>query len=177
MMGESFHTMELLAEFAQSNKIRIAFNPSSYLAQKGISYLKDLISKAELLILNKEEALTLAGNDRIENVLKKLRSFGPKVVVITDGKNEMHASDDKYIYSTKPPAVKVVDTTGAGDAFAASFLSGIIRKNDIEFAIKLGIVNSISVISHYGAKNILLNFKEAMRSIRQHRIRIHKRRI
>lgn len=177
MMSESFHTLEKLAEFAQQNKIKIAFNPSTYLAEKGSRYLSHIISRTELLVLNKEEACLLVGNDSTEGLLLKLKSLGPKIVVITDGKNDLYVADEDYIYAAKPPFVKRVDTTGAGDAFASSFLSGIIRKNDVEFAIKLGIANALSVIMHYGAKNILLTYNEAMKEMKKLRIKIRKEKI
>src|SRR3989338_3440688 len=63
MMGESFNTLEKLAEFAQKKKIKIAFNPSTYIAEKGKSYLKNILSRTELLVLNKEEASLLVGHD------------------------------------------------------------------------------------------------------------------
>lgn len=177
MLEESFRTLERLAEFAQQHKIKTAFNPSSYLAEKGSNYLKHIISKTELLILNKEEASMLVGQDTNEGLLFKLKSLGPSIVVITNGKNELYVIDKNHIYTAKPPLIKVVDATGAGDAFAASFLCGILKKNDIEFAIKLGIVNAQSVITHYGAKNILLTFHQAMKAIKKLKIRIHKKNI
>ncbi|MEK6983401.1 MAG: carbohydrate kinase family protein [Nanoarchaeota archaeon] len=177
MINESFHTLECIAEFADEQDIKVAFNPSAYLAEKGIAYLKRLISKTELLVLNKDEANLLVGKDTIQKVLFKLKDLGPKIAVVTDGKHELYVIDDKYIYTAKPPFVKIVDATGAGDAFAASFLCGIIRKNDIEFAIKLGVANAQSVVSHYGAKNILLTLNEAMRRIRKLKIKIHKKKI
>ena len=177
MLNESFHTLERLAEFAQQHKIKVAFNPSTYLAEKGSKYLHHIISRTELLVLNKEEAGMLVGQDSMEGLLFKLKGLGPKIVVITDGKNDLYVMDEKFIYCAKPPVVKVVDSTGAGDAFAASFLCGILRKNDVEFAIKLGIVNSISVISHYGAKNILLSYNEAMKGMKKLKVKIHKKKV
>lgn len=177
MLEESFHTLERLAEFAQERDIKVAFNPSTYLAEKGSRHLKNILSRTKLLVLNKEEACLLVGDDDNEGLLLKLKSFGPEIVVITDGKNDLHVIDKNCFYRTKPPAIKVVDATGAGDAFAASFLSGILRKNDVQFAIKLGIVNSQSVISHYGAKNILLTFKEAMKKMKTLDIKVHRKKI
>ena len=177
MLEESFHTLERLAEFGQQHKIKIAFNPSTYLAEKGMHHLKHIISRTELLILNKEEACLLVGHDSMEGLLFKLKSLGPEIIVITDGKNDLYVIDEKHIYTAKPPFVKVVDATGAGDAFASSFLCGILRKNDIEFAIKLGIANAQSVIMHYGAKNILLTFKEAMKAMKKLKVKIHKKKI
>lgn len=175
MMEQSFKTLEKLSKFAQKNKIRIAFNPSTYLAEKGYHHLKNILARTELLVLNKEEACLLAGKDSIENLLLKLRSFGPKIVAVTDGKNRLYVADGKNIYACMPPPVKIVDATGAGDAFAASFLSGIIRKNDIGFAIRLGIANAQSVVAHYGAKNILLGYNESMKAMKKLKIKVHKK--
>ena len=177
MMGESFNTLEKIAEFAQKNKIKIGFNPSTYLAEKGKSHLKKILDRTELLVLNKEEAALLVGNDSIQNLLLRMRGLGPKIVVITDGQNELFAADENHIYSAIPPQSKRVDTTGAGDAFAASFLSGLIRNKGMVFAIKLGIINAQSVISHYGAKNILLTYREAMKLMRKSRIKVKIRKI
>lgn len=175
MMNESFHTLERLAEFAQQRDVKIAFNPSMYLAEKGIHHLKQIISRTELLILNKEEACLLVGQNSIEELLFKLKNLGPKMAVITNGKKELYAIDGEHIYKAKPPYVKIVDTTGAGDAFAASFLCGILKKNNVEFAIKLGITNAMSVITHYGAKNVLLTWKQAMKEMKKLNIKVSKK--
>lgn len=177
MMEESFHTLERIAEFARQKNIKIAFNPSTYLAEKGKSHLKNILSRAELLVLNKEEACLLVGHDEIEGLLFKLKGLGPRIVVITDGKNNLFVMDNGAIYSAFPPPVKIVDATGAGDAFASSFLSGIIRKKGVEFAIKLGIINAQSVVKHYGAKNILLNYREALRIMKNFKVKISKKKI
>ncbi|HLC50280.1 MAG TPA: carbohydrate kinase family protein [Candidatus Nanoarchaeia archaeon] len=177
MMETSFQTLEKISEFAKKNKIKIAFNPTSYLAEKGTSYLKKILANTELLVLNKEEAETLAGKGKIEDVLQKLHKFGPKIVAVTDGKNDIHVLYDNHIYTSRPPSVKVLDSTGAGDAFASSMLSGILKKNDVEFAIRLGIVNSMSVITHYGAKNILLSYPAALKSMKKLKIHIKKKKL
>ena len=177
MMNESFNTLEKLAEFAQKKKIKIAFNPSTYLAEKGKSYLKNILSRTELLVLNKEEACLLVGHDGMEGLLFKLKGLGPRIVVITDGKQALYVMDEHHIYSAFPPPVKIVDATGAGDAFAASFLSGILRKNDVEFAIKLGVANAQSVVKYFGAKNILLSYKEALKAANSLRMKVSKKKI
>ena len=177
MLEESFHTMERLAEFAQQNNIKIAFNPSTYLAEKGLHHLKNILSRTYLIVLNREEAGLLVGKDAMEGLLLKLKGLGPKIVAITDGRHDLYVVDENYVYIAKPPLVKIVDTTGAGDAFAASFLCGILRKNNVEFAIKLGIVNALSVITQYGAKNILLTYNEAMKAMKKFKIIIHRKKI
>ena len=177
MMETSFKTQEKLSDFAKKNGIKIAFNPSSYLAVKGSVFLTKILRNTDLLILNLEEAEMIVGKNPKENLLKKLMDLGPKIVVITDGKNEMLVGDSNFIYRAHPPIAKVVDATGAGDAFASSFLSGLIQKGNVEFAIRLGVVNAQSVVAHYGAKNILLKKKEALKKAKNLKIKILKKKI
>lgn len=166
MVGESFKTLERIFSLAKKKGIKIAFNPSSYQAKKGIRHLKNAIEKTSLLVMNNEEAYYLTKTRSIRKALEKLASHGPEIVVITEGKKGCHAYDGKKVYSVKPHNVKVVEATGAGDAFASAFLAGIIKKNDIGFALKLGVANAESVIQHHGAKNRLLTWREAIRKIK-----------
>ena len=174
MISESFKTLEKLAEFAEKNNIKIAFNPSTYLAKKGKNYLKKILTRTTILVLNNEEASLLVGKNNIKIMLKKLCELGPRIAVITNGKKEINAYDGKNIYTVIPNKIKVVESTGAGDAFASSFLSGMIKKSNIEFALKLGLVNSESVIQHGGAKNKLLKYKEALENIKKSSVKIKK---
>src|SRR3989338_8055553 len=148
MMGASFRTLEKLASYASKNNIKIAFNISSYLAKRGHSYLGSILKKTSILVLNREESELLVGKGSVEAMLKKLIRLGPEISAITDGEKGVYVLYNNDFYYGKPNKVKVVETTGAGDAFASSFLSGIIRKNDIEFAIQLGITNAESVIMY-----------------------------
>jgi len=71
--------------------------------------------------------------------------------------------------------VKIIETTGAGDAFASSFLSGMIKKNNIEFALKLARTNAESVIQHHGAKTGLLTYNKALKIMKKQPSKITKR--
>ena len=116
--------------------------------------------------------------EKIEGLLKTIYLLGPHIAVITDGKNDFFAYDGEFLYRGTPHQhIKVVDSTGAGDAFAASFLSGMIKKKDIEFALQLAAANSESVLQYYGAKNKLLTWKEAAGIIKKNPIKISRRKI
>jgi ribokinase len=174
MLGRSFRTSEKLAKYAKKHNIKIAFNISSYLASKGKDYLKGILKKVNVLVLNKEEASLIAGKGSIKNLLRKLQKLGPEIVAITDGKHGVYAMDKKFIYFGKAHKIKVVETTGAGDAFASAFLSGIIKRNDIDFAIKLGMTNAESVIQHHGAKEKLLRHREALKKLKKNPVTVKK---
>lgn len=160
MMKKSFNTMKKIAYYANIHNIKIAFNPSLYLAKKGISYLKPIIRNTEILVFNFEEAQALLGkhNDNIYHMLYLLKKLGPKIVIITDGKNGAMCLDtiEKHFYSIKPLKVRIHETTGAGDAFASTFVAAKILGMNSEDALRLSMLNAESVIRYKGAKNKLL---------------------
>lgn len=178
LLGKSFQTAKKIAEHAKRKNIKVLFNPSLYLAGKGKSYLKTVLEATEILILNKEEAKALldTSSNSFPALLQNLQKCGPRIVVITDGKKGFHALHEKIVYSLKrTPDVKSVHTAGAGDAFASGFLAGVIKNYPFEDALKLGQVNSSSIIQHIGTKNKLLNEKEARRMIKKYKIKITKK--
>jgi len=173
MLGQSFETMKFLARFAKKNRIKYAFNPSTYLAKKGAGYLKEIITDCDLLVMNKEEAQLLAGKDSINNLLKRLQGYA-KIVIITDGKNGACAYNGVTKYKVIPRKIKVVETTGAGDAFASGVTAGIMKGNSLEDCLRLGQFNAESVISEIGAKNNLLRTREANKLLKTSHVRIKK---
>jgi len=165
LVGKSFNTLEKLVVYANKNGMKVAFNPSAYLAKKGCKFLEKIIKNTNLLVMNDEEALCLTKIKNLEKCMKKLASMGPEIVVITQGKKGCHAYDGKKVYSIKPNAVKVLESTGAGDSFASAFLTGIIKKKDIKTSLKIALANAESVITHFGAKNKLLKWNEVVKKI------------
>ncbi|MBI2129299.1 carbohydrate kinase family protein [Candidatus Woesearchaeota archaeon] len=178
MLNGSYKTVEKLSGFAVRSNIKIAFNPSTYLAEKGAVLLGKLLKNIDVLILNKEEAGYIAGkNHDIAILLKKLRKLGPRIAVITDGKKGAHCYDGTYIYHIAAHHVKVVEATGAGDAFAASFIAGLMKEKEIEFCLQLGLANSESVITNPGAKNKLLRWNEIVGMINRNPGKITKQKL
>ena len=174
MMGDSFETIKQIAAFTERKGISLAFNPSLYLAEKGISYLAPILARTELLVLNKEEAFCLSKKNDIGEALKKLHAAGAKMVVLTDGKNPLYVFDGILRYTCIPPQVKVVDATGAGDAFAATFMAGLILKKSIEECVKMALANTASVLQHHGAKNILLGRSQLLKAAQRIKIKLTK---
>ncbi|HIH31686.1 TPA: carbohydrate kinase family protein [Candidatus Woesearchaeota archaeon] len=163
MMHKSFSALEYLSKHSKKKNIKIAFNPSLYLVKKGKKHLSKILKNCEILLYNKEEAQSML-NSKSENIYELLYHsslLGPKIVVITDGKNGANALDayEQIFYSIKPVHVKINETTGAGDAFASGFVTAKILGKNTEYALRLGMLNAESVIKHKGAKNILLNEK------------------
>lgn len=172
MVGTSFLTQKKLAAFAKKNDIKIAFNPSSYQAELGTTKLKPILKNTSLLVLNLEEAGYLVGHTDIKTTIKRLHEEGPELVIITNGKEGAFCSNKHTIYKVHPHRIPIKETTGAGDAFASSFLGAYIKTEDIEKSLKLALINAQSVIQHFGAKNILLSWNDAIAKEKRRPVKI-----
>lgn len=172
LMGKSFQVINFIAQH-KSKKTKILFNPSLYLARKGKKYLGTVLKATEVLVLNKEEAQALLKNksNNFLLLLEGLQQSGPKTVIITNGNKRLHALHKNKVYTLLPPKVKIIHTAGAGDAFTAGFLAGMIKNYSFEDALRLGQVDSTSVIQHIGTKNKLLTESEAKKSIKKYKIK------
>ncbi len=151
MLDESFRTQEKLAMKMHKNGTKIAFNTTEY--QIKTQNIRPLLKICDVFILNHEEARLLVEEG---DILRGLKELGPKIVIVTNKDKETLAYDGKKIYSITPHKIKVVERTGAGDAFASGFVAGQIIGKSIDESLKLGLEESESVIRSRGAKNKLL---------------------
>lgn len=156
MMGESKKTQEKIVGSARDKRTRIAANISLYEAKLGIKNLLGFLKNLDILVLNKEEAEALTGKKQMEEILKEIRKAGVGIVVVTDGPNPIYVFDGDEIIIEKVKKVKAINMTGAGDAFAAAFVYGIMNGKDIKTSINYGLKESKAVILGMGAKQGLL---------------------
>lgn len=165
-MGESLATLSKIALNSRKKGIFIAFNPSAYMIKHKKATVKNILKSTTALIFNKEEAGMLLGDAPIRKTIERIHKMGPKYAVVTDGKNGAWGSDGKTAWFCKAPNVPVVEATGAGDSFATGFTAGIMKGMRVDEAMKIGMVESASVIQYIGAKNILLTWKQAINKAR-----------
>ena len=156
LLGESLETQKKLANSLKRKGAKVAFNPSSYLIKN--ENLNSLLRITDILILNKEEARMLVGSKE-RDLLKGLYHLTKGIVVITDKNRLIECYDGNKKFSLVPHKIKVVERTGAGDAFASGFVAGRMAGKGIQECLKLGLRESESVIRYFGAKNNLLRFK------------------
>ncbi|MBD3259181.1 hypothetical protein GF371_00960 [Candidatus Woesearchaeota archaeon] len=167
MLGTAYKTQEKLAAFARKNKIKVALNASTYLAAKGPSFVSKLMKNVDVLILNREEAKLLTKQTITSKQMIKLHKLGPKIVCITEGPKGAYCSNGFELYFVKAAKKKIKETTGAGDAFASGFVTGLIKNNPVEYCLQLGQAEAESVITHLGAKEKLLKWREITNKIKK----------
>jgi sugar/nucleoside kinase (ribokinase family) len=106
----------------------------------------------DLIFANEAELLSLYQTSDFEAALTQLRSDTKLGVVTRSEKGCVVASKDGVIAVPAFPVQKIVDTTGAGDLFAAGFLFGLVRGAGHEAAGRLGALAAAEVIQHIGAR-------------------------
>jgi ribokinase len=160
-LGGDLAALKMLWKRAAAEKIQIAWNPGAKELALGVATLRPLIQQCAIFSVNQEEAAKLTGHTRHQDiaVFHELRSWTEGIVLLTQGTDGCLAAlgHDAYHSGTRP--VKVVDTTGAGDAFGCGFVGSWIRNHDIVRALQDATANSESVIAALGAKKGLLGKK------------------
>jgi ribokinase len=159
-LGE--HDQPVFTEvIAQKQKLgfKLIFSPGTLQVTEPLSDIKEVLQHTDILILNKEEAkkLTRLNTDSNETLLKALSAFGPKQVVMTRSQyGSIGFEGENYIKVGALP-VDVVESTGAGDTYAATVGASLAKGKDLKTAMELGALNAASVITQVGRINGLLN--------------------
>jgi sugar/nucleoside kinase (ribokinase family) len=114
----------------------------------------DLMRKGtvDLIFANEAELRSLYQTSDFETALKQLREDTKLGIVTRSEKGCVVASKDGVVAVPAFPIDRMVDTTGAGDLFAAGFLFGLVRGAGYENAGRLGALAAAEVIQHIGAR-------------------------
>jgi ribokinase len=118
--------------------VKISFDPGSLYAQKGFAVIEPMIRNSYLLMPNALELEQLTGEDDYRKGADYLISMGVKVVAVKLGAKGCYLTDGQERLNVEAFKVKAVDTTGAGDAFDAGFLYGLISEKSLYECGQLG---------------------------------------
>jgi len=176
LSGEGWRSA--LDSVVAKKETRLAWNPGNKQLATGLSGLKKYMAKTAIFFVNKDEAIELvmslpkykkastAWLNQPKNLFGVLAEFCPGILVITDGAKGAYIYLRGKIYHQVSLSKRVVDTTGAGDAFCSSFLAGYIRYcGNVLKAAKLAALNSAYNLTGIGAQEPLLVWTMATKLI------------
>ena len=157
----SQHAMEYhdqIADWLERNPdVKLAFQPGTFQMEAGVERLQRIYARTEVIVLNREEAVLVSGGnyDDLHDLFNRLHQIGPKIVVITDGPDGAYASDgqNRFQMPLYPDPAPPKERTGAGDAFASTFVAALAKGNTLEGALQWAPINSMSVVQQTGAQN------------------------
>ena len=106
----------------------------------------------DILFANHVELAALTGHDDFHAGIDALKDKVPLLVVTRSEKGAVAAWNGELAEVPAEPVAQVVDTTGAGDLFAAGFLFGHVRGRPVAECLRMGSICAAEIISHFGAR-------------------------
>ena len=114
---------------------------------------RDLVEQhIDILFANEDEICSLYQVDNFDDALQQVRGHCKIAALTRSEKGSVIISGDDVHVIDAAPVKKLVDTTGAGDAYAAGFLYGLTQGKPLDECGRLGGIASAEVISHFGAR-------------------------
>jgi sugar/nucleoside kinase (ribokinase family) len=147
--------MERAIELAREAGRRVAFTLSdSFCVDRHRDGFNQLIDskKVDILFANEDEIVSLTGEADFDSAVASAAARVPLLVVTRSEQGAVAVENGRRVDVPAEPVAQVVDTTGAGDLFAAGFLAGVAQGRDIEQSLRIGAIAAGEVISHYGAR-------------------------
>lgn len=156
---DTYH--DKVSDWLEDNpEVKLAFQPGTFQLEAGVDRLNRLYQRTEVLVLNREEAVQVTGGnyDDIHGLMNRLHEIGAKIICITDGPAGAYASDgqNRFKMPPYPDPAPPFERTGAGDAFASTFVAALVKGNTVEGALQIAPINSMNVVQHTGAQEGLL---------------------
>lgn len=157
----------ILTEIARRKErygVRLAFNPGQLQLKLNPKKLEKVLEATDILFVNQREAEELS-QEQGDKVFKALVGLGPKIVVVTYGREGAGCYGGKEILKAPIYPAKRVNALGCGDAFGSGFLAGFMESGKLDQALKWGLVNSASVVTKHGAQQGLLTKGELLKKL------------
>ena len=149
--------MQKMVNICEKDKQQIAFTLSDlFCVDRHRNSFEQLIKNhVDILFSNEEEICSMAQSSSIEDGIAYAKSLNIISIITLAEKGSLILNKDKVIEVSAKKVNKVVDTTGAGDQYAAGFLYGLAKEKSLAECGRLGSIAAAEVISHYGGRPLV----------------------
>lgn len=142
------------AALAKKNGTKVAFtlSDSFCVGRYRDDFLALLENDLDIVFANEEEAKSLFELEDFDEVLQRFKAWNGIAALTRSAKGCVAVGNGEIHIIDAAPVEQVLDTTGAGDQFAAGFLFGLVRGKPLADCGRLGALAAAEVISHFGAR-------------------------
>jgi sugar/nucleoside kinase (ribokinase family) len=133
----------------------VSLDPHADFNNARFELVSKILSHVDTLFVNNSEALAITRTPSAADAAYKLLDAGPTLVIVTNGKQGatiFRKGDTESVPAIRPN--RVVDVVGAGDAFAAGFLTGLSKRFDPFSAAMVGAACASCVIEDFGMRKL-----------------------
>lgn len=128
----------------------LSLNPGTLLSEYGIEGLSKPIKRANIIFLNKKEITILTGED-LDKGAQILLDMGVEMVAVTCGKEGANLYTEERIIHSPVKETAALDTTGAGDSFAAGFIASYFKDKNLRECLDFANRFASSCVGQFGA--------------------------
>ncbi|MGV9007934.1 MAG: adenosine kinase [Brevundimonas sp.] len=140
------------AAHAAGRKVAITLSDSFVVGRWRVELLAFIEASADIVLANESELLALFETDDFEAAAARLATIVEVAAITRSADGSVIVAGDDRVVVKAAPVDKVVDTTGAGDQYAAGFLLGLARGLSLAEAGALGSLAAAEVIAHWGPR-------------------------
>jgi len=169
--SQTRETVLKILQIAKQNGVLVSYDPNVREAfwsnkEEFLEIQRRVLSFTDTFLSTLKEATLIAGGRSTEETVNKALALGPSTVVIREKSRYCVATPNRNFRVTIF-RVKAVDTSGAGDAFDAGFLTGLIKGWSIDKAVLLGSAAAALKVMKVGTRTGLPRMEEALKFIRE----------
>jgi sugar/nucleoside kinase (ribokinase family) len=151
---EAVHEAIAIAH-AAGRKVAVNLSDAGCVDRHLVAFREAVANDVDILFANTSELSALTAADAFEDALAELTAHDVVVVATRSEKGSIIAFGDDRHEIPAEPVPEVVDTTGAGDAYAAGFLHGYTRGYDLPTCGRLGAISAAEIVSHIGPRPLV----------------------
>ncbi len=149
---QNHELLEAILKTAKKNNLKVSIDLASYnVVEDNIDFLKEMVEKyVDIVFANEEEAKAFTGMEP-EDALNEIAKV-TDIAIVKVGKKGSMIKQGNTIVTVDVNEVEPIDTTGAGDIYAAGFLYGLISDFGLKKSGEIGSLLASTVIQNIGAK-------------------------
>jgi sugar/nucleoside kinase (ribokinase family) len=154
MSGCAFHLLEAGSIAAHKAGIPISFDPGRAASHLGEKKLAPIFERCDFLIINRKELFAITGSREESEAARLAKKYNMVCVIKQGGREIIVKTKDMSSFTVPPYVVKPVDTLGAGDAFCAGFVCGMVEKRSVYESVRFANAVAAAKVLRKGAQSL-----------------------
>jgi ribokinase len=159
-IGDMFREVsEMVSSYGHNYNKLVVYRPSTVYMKQGVDSIEPILKNTDYFLMNKKgwELLRSSSNEKLSTPTDLL-NYGSSTIIITQGVHGCSIYQHEREFTFPAEKVNAVDTTGAGDAFAAGLIKGLLEDMELYDAVRLALRYASHSVQQLGARSAYSTF-------------------